>query len=375
MRILINAFSARQGGGQTYLKNLLEFLPEELKLKVFLLVPQNLWNLANGSGITVIRTRWPMENPIVRAIWEKFRLPSVIKGIRADVLFCPGGIIGVKPHPTCKTVTMFRNMIPFDLPIRKRYPLGYMRTRNWILERLMLKSMINADLVVFVSEFAKGVIERRCGGRLRRTVVIPHGVNKRFFRDPNCLLRAPDWLPPDGYFLYVSTLDVYKAQVEVIRGYVLAKKRIAFPQKLLLCGPEYPEYARRVREEIKSLGAEDDVIIAGSIPYEELPAVYQHATVNIFASESENCPNILLEALAAGCPILCSDRPPMPEFGGDAVAYFDPGSPEILATKLSAFLNNPLEMRRLSDRAVERARRYDWGHAAHLTWQAIAKLA
>lgn len=374
MRVLINAFSARQGGGQTYLKNLLEFLPEDLKLEVFLLVPENLDYLANEPGITMIRTRWSMENPIVRAIWEKFRLPSLIKEIRADVLFCPGGIVGAKPHPGCKTVTMFRNMIPFDLPIRKRYPLGYMRTRNWILEQAMLKSMIDADLVVFISEFAKSVIERRSGGRLKRTVVIPHGVNKRFFRDPNDLLRAPDWLPSDGYFLYVSTLDVYKAQVEVVRGYVMAKKRMAFSQKLILCGPQYPKYARRVREEIKNLGAENDVIITGSIPYEELPAVYQHATLNIFASESENCPNILLEALAAGCPILCSDRPPMQEFAADTVVYFDPGSPEVLAEKIGTFLNNPLEMRRRADRALEFARKYDWKQAAHSTWRAIAEL-
>lgn len=357
------------------MRNLLEFLPEDLDLEVFLLVPEGLRHLADRPKVTALSTSWPVENPFVRAIWERFLLPGLARKIRADVLFCPGGVIGANPPNGCKTVTMFRNMIPFDRAIRKRYPLGYMRVRNWILERVMLKSIMGADLVIFVSEFAKNVIERQSGGRLNRTTVIPHGVNKRFFRNPETALAAPGWLPPEGYFLYVSTLDVYKAQVEVVRGYMLAKKRAAFSHKLILCGPENSDYGQRVRAEIRDLGAEKDVIVAGLVPYEELPAVYQHATLNIFASESENCPNILLEALAAGCPILCSDRPPMPEFGGDSVVYFDPASPESLAEKLVALLKTPLEMQRLSSRAVECARRYDWKQAARSTWRAIASLA
>jgi glycosyltransferase involved in cell wall biosynthesis len=375
MRVLINAFSARQGGGQTYLKNLLEHLPDDLNLEVFLLVPEALRHLANTPKIRSISTSWPVENPVLRAVWEKTRLPSLLRELRADVLFCPGGIIGTKPLPGCKAVTMFRNMIPFDLGIRKRYPLGYARARNWMLERVMLKSMIEADLVIFISDFAKSVIDRRSGGGLKRATVIPHGVNRRFYRNSNNPTVPPRWLPAEGYLLYVSTLDFYKDQLEVVRGYVLARSRMRFPQKLILCGPENPDYGRMVREEIGRLGAGNDVIVAGSVLYEELPAVYQHATLNIFASESENCPNILLEALAAGCPILCSDRPPMPEFGGDAVVYFDPRSPESLADRLTSLLQMPEEIRRLSGAAVERARRYDWTNAAHSTWRAIAGLA
>ncbi len=374
MRVLINAFSARQGGGQTYLRNLLDFLPAHLDLEVFLLVPESLRFLANKPNVTVLPVAWPVENPVVRAVWERLRLPRLIKQLNAEVLFCPGGILGAKPPSGCKTVTMFRNMIPFDYEIRKRYPLGYMRARNWILEKLMLESMMRADLVIFISEFAKTVIGSRSGGQLNQTVVIPHGINKRFFRVEADQSQAPDWLPREGYFLYVSALDVYKAQMEVVRGYVLAKQRAQIPHKLILAGPENRAYGDRVRREIRKLGAQDDVILTGPIPYDELPAVYQNAALNIFASELENCPNILLEALAAGRPILCSNRPPMPEFGRDAVVYFDPASPDELADKLLCLLGAPAEMTRLSEIAPKYARGFDWEAAADATWRSIAGL-
>ena len=110
------------------------------------------------------------------------------------------------------------------------------------------------------------------------------------------------------------------------------------------------------------------------VPYLELPAVYYHALINIFASESENCPNILLEALAAGRPIVCSDREPMPEFGGDAVLYFDPASPGELARQLMTVLDDAGLQSQLAAKALMRARLYDWRNTAQLTWAALAGL-
>lgn len=376
MIILINAISARQGGGQTYLKNLLGCpLPSEVKA-IYMLLSDNLTlNTSPSATIERLYTRVPVRNPFVRAAWERFFLPGLLRRLKVDVLFCPGGVVSTRPPKGCRVVTMFRNMIPFDMAQRRRMPLGYARFRNWLLERVMLQSMMRADLVIFISTFAKTLIERRSNGALGQTAVIPHGVNQRFLVNQN--MRAaplPPRLPKGGYFLYVSTLDFYKAQLEVVRGYAMSRKKAGFSEKLVLAGPENPAYGMLVRQEIQQLGLDDSVIVAGSIPYEDLPAVYQNATVNIFASESENCPNILLEALAAGRPIICSSRPPMPEFGGDAVAYFDPSSPEDFASCLLGVLSDAATMQSLAAAARCRALQYDWSVSAERTWSAILRL-
>lgn len=374
MKVLINAFSARQGGGQTYLRYLLQFLPSDSGAEIFILAPESLELPKDRHNITRLHVDWPVQNPYSRAVWEKLRLPGLLREIKADILFCPGGVVGTRPPKGCRTVTMFRNMIPFDPAQRRKYPLGFDRLRNWLLNRVMLKSMVQADLVIFISQYARKVIEAVAGEPLTRGLVIYHGINPRFRIEASVKLPRPEWLPGEGYLLYVSTLDVFKAQVEVVKGYAILKQQRQTREKLLLVGPENPAYGQKVRSEINRLGLNDDVIVVGAVPHEALPAVYHHALISIFASESENCPNILLESLAAGRPIVASNRPPMPEFGGDAVVYFDPTSPSDLAEKLAAIIDNPVYMARLSEKARDRSLLYDWNTAAGLTWRALENL-
>jgi glycosyltransferase involved in cell wall biosynthesis len=372
MRIVVNALSARQGGGQTYVTNLLESLPERAAAQIFILAPDSLSLPLSKKNFTKIQVKWPVENPFSRAIWEWLCLPKLLKQLNADVLFCPGGIIGGRVPKGCKTVTMFRNMIPFSLMQRRRYGLGYMRIRNWLLERELSRSMAKADRVICISEFARRVIEQKLSGLPGKTIVIPHGINPIFRENHQ---PRPAWLPAGDYILYVSILDVYKAQLEVVRAVALLKERRPTSEKLVLTGPARSHYARKVRDEIERLGLQNDVVLTGPVSHNDLPALYRHALINIFASECENCPNIMLEALASGRPLLASSRPPMPEFGGDGAIYFDPSSPDELAVKLASVIDNPERLQEMSYRARERSLLYDWEQTARTTWDLIQKCA
>jgi glycosyltransferase involved in cell wall biosynthesis len=240
----------------------------------------------------------------------------------------------------------------------------------------MLHSMLQADLVIFVSDFARQIIGQHASGRIKRAVVIPHGVGPEF-RAGSAPVQRPQWLPEGDYLLYVSTFDVYKAQLEVVRGFGVLKRRHDGAEKLVLVGSEKqnPNYSRKVRAEIMRLGLKEDVRITGLVPYHELPGAYQNALINVFAAESENCPNILLEAMAAGRPVVSSSFPPMPEFGGEAVTYFNPREPEDFADKVGKLLDDPTALRILGQRATEQALRYDWEVTATTTWQVIFGVA
>ena len=368
MRIVINALSARLGGGRTYVNNLLESLPEQLDAEVFILAPDSLSLPSGKRNLERIPVNWPVENPYVRAIWEKLCLPPLLKRLDADVLFCPGGIVGARVPAGCKTVTIFRNMIPFSPEQRRRYRPGYMRIRNWLLERAMTRSMVAADCLIFISDFARRVVEKRMGRLPAKTIVIPHGVDPAFRNNQE---PRPKWLPAEKYILYVSILDVYKAQLEVVRAFALLRARRHTTEKLIFAGPDGSQYARTVQDEVERLGMRNDVLMTGPIAHHALPALYRHALINIFASECENCPNIMLEALASGRPLLASCREPMPEFGGDAAIYFDPSSPVELAEKLRSVIDDPVGMAELSERALRRSLLYDGPQTAQRTWELI----
>jgi glycosyltransferase involved in cell wall biosynthesis len=366
--------SARQGGGQTYLRNLLGSFDPNSGNELYLAIPHSFELYVAGCKIIRPKSNFVVTNPFMRSAWERLHLPGILKKLSIDVLFCPGGVVNTSTPNGCKTVTMFRNMLPFDVQQRKRYPLGYMRLRNWMLEKIMLDSMLHADLVIFIAEFAKEVIEKRAQKELSNSVIIPHGVGPKFLHTSKHSNSRPEWLPSEKYLLYVSTLDYYKCQIEIVQGFALLKNQRRTTEKLVLAGPQNPEYGRKVRSEIRRLGIEEDVVVAGAVSQEELPGLYQHALINVFGSECENCPNTLLEAMASGRPVVASNREPMPEFGGSAVAYFDPSSARDFADTVTTLIDDEDALSQLSTMARERSRHYQWEISARRTWKALQGL-
>lgn len=370
MRVLINGLSARLGGGQTYLRNLLKHAPPEWR--IFLLCPDNFDRA--GLPDTISRVETPvLENPFARAIWEYANLPALATKLEANVLFSPGGLLPARALPgQVKTAVTFQNMLPFDKEQRKRYH-GYRWFRDWLLERGFSSAMRKADLVIFISRYAEQVMQLQLGTLRGKRVVIPHGIAPEFF--PGKPLPFPQSVPQSPYALYVSYIDFYKSQIEVVRAFARVRERGKAPEHLLLAGAENPLYGALLRQEIKNLRLKDTVHILGNVPHRDLPALYQHATLNLFASCTENCPNILLEMMASGRPALVSSRGPMPEFGNKFVHYFDPGNVEELAAQWMTVQSQPDLARDMAIRAMEHVAPMTWEHAARQTWQAIAGIA
>jgi glycosyltransferase involved in cell wall biosynthesis len=230
-------------------------------------------------------------------------------------------------------------------------------------------------MVIFISEHGQSVIESLVPMRAGRSVVIPHGVGAAFVRDENRPEASGDPRWPDGYVFYPSIIDVYKAQLEVIEAWSGLRQRRDTREKLVLAGPEWPPYAARVRRKIEQLGLEDEVVLLGPVGHDELPSLCQNAKINIFASRLENCPNILLELLASSRPILCSSDPPMPEFGGDAVVYFDPTRSVELTERLAALIDDEPRLRQLGEAAESHSALYQVDDAMRKTWELLYSLA
>lgn len=364
MKIVFNALSARLGGGQTYLINLFQFIPVDECLEILVFAPASL-KLPEHPKIRRVVPVWPTENPIVRALWEKLVLPGILSVEKADVLFCPGGVVSTRAPEGCRVATMFRNMIPFDLRVRKSIPLGLQRLRNWMLNRIMLKSMTEADLTIFISNHARGVIESLA--KVKNAVTIPHGIGS-VFRTHDVTTTRPDFLPENEYILYVSRFDVYKHHYEVVTAYGRLPQELREKYSLILVGETNLPEAERVKSLILTLGLLGQVQLLGAIPYQSLPPMYRHAYINLFASSCENCPNILLEALASGKPMICSNVMPMPEFGGDAALYFSPFDSIDIGNVLYEALTKPDILKKLSVAAVAQSNKYDWEITSRKTW-------
>lgn len=371
MKIVINAFSAKLGGGKTYLRNVLMRLGDDPSLDIHIFCADDL-PLPDDPRIRRAKTCFLTSNPLLRVLWEKWALPRYLASERADILFCPGGVVATKVPKGVKVVTMFRNMIPFDPQLVKAMPWGLMRLRNLVLKRVMLKSMVEADLTIFISDHARSIIEAL--RPIPNPLTIPHGIGD-LFRNQGQTLPRPSGAPSGRYILYVSRFDLYKHHDNVVKAFAALPTALRETNKLVFLGEtELPPF-EGVQKRISELGLEETVLIGGAVPYDSLPAWYAHADAIIFASSCENCPNILLESLGAGQPVLSSNVMPMPEFGGPGLAYFSPFDPRSITTALQEILESPERRENVSRAAAARARLYDWDSTAQKTWEAIVSLA
>jgi glycosyltransferase involved in cell wall biosynthesis len=367
MKLVINAFSARLGGGQTYLHNLLQHLPARPDLEVLIYAPESLQWPAHPK-LRRMSSIWPTTNPLLRTLWERMVLPRVLRQERAQLLFCPGGVVATRAPAGCKVVTMFRNMHPFDTALVASMPWSLQRLRLLTLRRVLLRSMAQADLTIFISNHARGVIEALV--RVPHPVTIPHGISPAF-RSQGQLLPRPSAMVGGDYLLYVSRLDSYKHHRQVVQAFATLPAALRQGLRLVFLGETDLPEAGPVQALVRERGLQDRVLMPGAVPYAELPAWYQHARAIVFASSCENCPNILLESLGAGRPVLCSDVMPMPEFGGPGLSYFSPFDPASLTQALQAVLQQPEHASQIARAALERSKAYDWAHSAAQTWQQL----
>ncbi|WNO05830.1 glycosyltransferase family 4 protein [Rhodoferax mekongensis] len=372
MRILINALSARLGGGQTYLRNLLLHVPPG-EWRIFLLCPDNFDLQGMPENVERIAVGRDLSNPYRRALWEILHLGRMAQRLNAQVLFSPGGLLPRLGLPVgLKTVVTFQNMLPYDRTQRQRYPWGARRLREWLLERGLSAAMRRANLVIFISRFAADFIQSRIGPLGGRAVVIPHGIHPRFLLNSARPLPRPEIAPDGEYYLYVSFVDFYKSQIEVLQSFASMKVQGLAPGTLVIAGGGYAPYQSALRAEIARLGLEASVLLSGNLPHEQLPALYQHAHLNLFASRTENCPNILMEIMAAGRPALVSNSGPMPEFAGDTVFYFDPTNPHSIADAWRQALDNAQEAEQKAMAAIDSVKCRTWQRASESVWREIA---
>ncbi len=278
-----------------------------------------------------------LERSLLHQIWWQYRtLPLEAKKHGCSVLLNTdaGSVCRFRP-----AVTMSRDMLSYEPGEIKRFGLSKARLRLLTLRIVQSQSMRFADGVIFLTHYAARVIQQTTGA-LRRIAVIPHGVGRAFVdRDS----RAA-WPADSGRSircLYVSNAAMYKHQWEVVRAISLLRSR-GFNLELVLAGGGRGRAARLLEKEI----ADNDpaghfVKCLGFVPHDDLPSLLAGADLFVFASSCENMPNTLVEAMAVGLPIACSNRGPMPEVLRDGGVYFDPENPESIATAIETLIRDP----------------------------------
>jgi glycosyltransferase involved in cell wall biosynthesis len=257
-------------------------------------------------------------------------------------------------------------MLSYEPSERRRYGISKARLRLIVIGFLQTRSMRRADGVIFLTKYAARVIEKSTG-RLAHMSVIPHGVGAAFKQTTSAGVwpQAPDRVIR---CLYVSNAAMYKHQWVVVKAIGDLRKR-GHNLSLTLAGGGSGPAQRLLDEEIARTDPEGKFVrCVGSVRHDEIPQLLAEADVFVFASSCENMPNTLVEAMAGGLPIACSDRGPMPEILEDGGVYFNPESSESISRAVETIIAQPDLRVSIARRAKVLSEQYSWARCVSETW-------
>jgi glycosyltransferase involved in cell wall biosynthesis len=227
-----------------------------------------------------------------------------------------------------------------------------------ILKRTILRSAKKANAVIALSETCRRILISY-GICSESITVIPNGV------DQVTSLRNKDTTSEHegaaSYILCVSHFYRYKNFETLIKSYKILRESIVCIHNLKIVGRfEDKTYLSELRSLIQKLDIESHVELIPEVNHSDLNVLYRNAELFIFPSIVENSPNVLIEAMSHGLPIISSNRNPMPEFGGNAISYFESHDEIELAFKMKNILLDDDLSRKFSLLALERSRHFSW---------------
>ncbi|MBA3341809.1 MAG: glycosyltransferase family 4 protein [Gemmatimonadaceae bacterium] len=376
MIVGIDASNIRQGGGVTHLVELLHAAdPQSFGFsRVVLWSGARVLGLIEDRGWLVKIDHPSFERSLLhRAFWQRFRLSRAARAAQCNVLFVVGGSFAGRFRPV---VTMSRNMLPFDWREVKRFGYSWLTLKLILLRLIQTRTFERADGLIFLTRNSRDIVWRAMRTRPRSIAIVPHGIDPRFLRAPRVQLPLGQYSAGHPFrILYVSIVHMYKHQWNVAEA-VAELRRTGMPVTLTLTGPAYPPALDRLQRTLDRVDPEREFIrYSGEVPHDVLPEHYAEHDLVLLASTCEAMPNILLEGMASGLPVACSNRGPMPEMLGDSGIYFDPESAADIARALRELVEYPELRARVSTASRARAQAYSWRRCSDETFRFLAGIA
>ena len=375
--LAIDASNINSGGGLTHLAHMLSAArPEESHVATV-----HVWTrsatahqLPKRDWLIVHTPDWCNAGLLRRILGQQLLLPALVKQAGCGVLFSPGGTLpAMSPVPM---VTMSQNMLPFE-PDRAALfgRWSWMRLKMRLLRISQGRSFRRAQGVIFLTHYAQKAVTAALAGLRGLTALVPHGIESRFVMAPRP--QKAVWADEGQALrlLYVSIQMPYKHHVQLMHAVAQLRKQ-GRPVVLQMVGGNTGPYAEWVRRERLALDPDAAFLQdLGHVDFDRLHELYQQVDAFVFASSCENLPNILIEAMAAGLPIACSERGPMPEVLGDAGVYFDPEVPSSIASAIQKLGDDAPLRALLAERSWQRAQAYSWARCARETLNFVAQVA
>lgn len=303
--------------------------------------------------------RLPLSERALTIAWHRLRLPLPLDWLAGsfELFHAPNFLL--PPLRRGKRVLTIHDLAFLVTPQYAYPPL------QRFLARSVPRSIARADHILADSLASKRDAMRLFGLPEDKITVVGAGVEERFrpLPDEACEPVRRRYGLAWPFVLGVSTLEPRKNFDGLIRAFAQARRAADLPHHLVIAGSK-GWMTESIFAEVQRQGVGDLVHFLGFVPDEDLPALYHLADLFAFPSHYEGFGIPVLEAMACGTPVVCSDTSSLPEIAGDAAWLVPTGDDAALAAALAALLTDDLARKELGEKGPAQARAWRWDQAA-----------
>jgi glycosyltransferase involved in cell wall biosynthesis len=302
---------------------------------------------------------------LVRAVTVPVRARRRIGWVRGEQQFLPrlASDAGVDLlHSLASTAPArgpFRRVVTIHDVIYRIYPEAHFGLRSIGMRMLVPLAARRSDRIIVPSRSTRDDLVRLLGVREDKLDIVPEGVGTTELAAPlsESEIRARYELGERALLLTLSAKRPHKNLLRLLDALAL----IPVERRPVLVLPGYStQHERELRRRIALHRLESDVRLVGWLPAAEVEGLYRVAGCFVFPSLYEGFGLPVLEAMARGVPVACSDRGALAEVAGAAARLFDPESPTAMAAAIEAILADPRERDRLRALGLEQAGKFTW---------------
>jgi glycosyltransferase involved in cell wall biosynthesis len=304
-------------------------------------------------------------------LWRHLRLPLAMRSDGIDLHFSPSYMVPLIER--CPSI-----VVVHDLTF-KVHPEWFAADRRFLFDDIFWRAVKRADRIVTVSEHSKKDIVEYLEVDSNRVVVIQEAADDKFrpVEDGSALKEVRERLGlSEGFILTVGAIHTRRNLERLIEATARAGRDFGIEPMLFILGTpasfsppvDIPGTARRC-------GIENKVVHRQYISDEDLVLLYNACGLFAYPSLYEGFGLPVIEAMACGIPVVCSNTTSLPEVAGDAVIYFDPTSVEEMADAIGKVLTDGELSAELAGKGRRRAAMFSWRRAAEETLDVFNEVA
>jgi glycosyltransferase involved in cell wall biosynthesis len=320
-----------------------------------------------SDNVTPLVVPPPTRHPVLWYLWFEHRIPAILKKVKADLFISPDGYLSTKTDIPQLTVIHDLNFVhrPKDLP--KLTSLYY----NWYFPKFARI----ASRVATVSVYSKNDIVKSFGVPPDKVDVVYDGHNAEYvpLSESEQITVRNTYSGGFPFFLFIGALHPRKNVEGLLRAFEEFRSNVKSQEKLLIVGGEMFKTGR-IYDYYREMRFREEVVFTGRIPVESLRKILGSALALTFVPFFEGFGIPVVEAMAAGVPVICSFTTSLSEVGGDAVLYADPEQPSQIAWAMQKISCNENLRKTLIEKGTRQKDKFSWERSAGLLWESIERV-